>query len=112
MKLNKEMVGKYVTRTKPCDLENGNKDYSYIGNKIKILSIDDNHIRYATENYKSTLDKRWLDDGWKNYEETIDIDNLDLKELRILQDSLKVLFRQDIQMNFKRLNNITKLMNK
>ncbi len=109
MKLNKQMIGKYVTRVKPCDLGNGNKDYSYIGDKIKILSIDDNHIRYANPHWKSTLDKRWLDDGWKDYEENIDIDNLDLKELEILQDSLKALIRQDIQMNFKRLNNITKL---
>lgn len=109
MKLGKEMIGKYVTRTKPCKLRNGIEDYSYIGEKIKILSLDDNHIRYATRETKSTLDERWLDNNWKEYEEIIDIDNLDLKELFILQDSLKALIRQDIQMNFKRLNEITKL---
>ena len=36
-------------------------------------------------------------------------DSVDLKELHILQDSLKALIRQDINMNFKRLNKITKL---
>lgn len=41
--------------------------------------------------------------------EEIDIDDLDLKELTLLQDSLKALVRQDIEMNFKRLNEITKL---
>lgn len=109
MKLNKELIGKYVTRTAPCDLRNGNKDSSYIGDKIKILSFDDKHIRYATKEYKSILDERWLDDNWKEYEEIIDIDNLDLRELHILQDSLKALIRQEISMNFKRLNEITKL---
>ena len=109
MKIIKEMIGKYVTRIGPCKLGNGNKDYSYIGDRIKILSVDEKHIRFAIKEYKSVLNERWLDDNWKEYEEIIDIDNLDLKELHILQDSLKALIRQDINMNFKRLNEITKL---
>ncbi len=111
MELDRSMIGKYVTRTGPCKYRNGIEDYSYIGEKIKILSIDNQHIRYATKTHKSTLDSRWLDNNWKEYkeEEIVDIDNLDLNELYILRDSLKALIRQDIQMNFKRLNNITKL---
>lgn len=109
MKITKNMIGKYATRIGPCKLGNGNKDYSYIGDKIKILSIDEKHIRFATKAYKSTLDERWLDDNWKEYEEETDIDNLSLNELHILQNSLKALIRQDIKMNFKRLNKITKL---
>lgn len=109
MKITKNMIGKYVTRIGPCKLGNGNKDYSYIGDKIKILSIDEKHIRFATKEYKSTLDERWLDDNWKEYEEKTDIDNLSLNELHILQNSLKALIRQNIEMNFKRLNEITKL---
>ena len=109
MKLSKEHIGKYVTRTKPCHYKNGVDDYSYIGERMKILSIDDKHIRYATREYKGTLDIRWLDDNWKEYEEIVDIENLDLKELRILQESLKALIRQDIGMNFQWLNKITKL---
>ena len=50
-----------------------------------------------------------MHDTWKEYEEKTDIDDLDLKELYILQDSLKALIRQEIGMNFKRLNEITKL---
>ena len=109
MKITNEMIGKYVTRTGPCDLRNENRDYSYIGDRIKILSVDEKHIRCASDIGKTTLDERWLDDNWKEYEEIIDIDNLDLKELYILQDSLKALIKQDIGMNFKRLNKITKL---
>lgn len=109
MKITKNMIGKYATRIGPCKLGNGNEDYSYIGDKIKILSIDEKHIRFATKAYKSTLDERWLDDNWKEYEEETDIDNLSLNELHILQNSLKALIRQDIEMNFKRLNEITKL---
>lgn len=109
MKITNEMIGKYVTRTGPCKLGNGHEDYSYIGEKVKILSVDKKHIRFATKQYKSVLDERWLDDNWKEYEEKTDIDNLDLKELYIFQDSLKALIRQEIGMNFKRLNEITKL---
>lgn len=109
MKITNKMIGKYVTRTGPCKLGNGNKDYSYIGEKIKILSVDEKNIRYATKEYGGILDERWLDDNWKEYKEEIDIDDLDLKELTLLQDSLKALVRQDIGMNFKRLNEITKL---
>lgn len=109
MKITNKMIGKYVTRTGPCELGNGNKDYSYIGGKLKILSLDSKHIRCASNIGKNTLDERWMDDNWKEYEEIIDIDNLDYKELHILQDSLKALIRQDINMNFKRLNEITKL---
>lgn len=109
MKITKEMIGKYVTRTGPCKLGNGNKDYSYIGDRLKILSVDEKNIMYATEEYDGILDERWLDNNWKEYEEIIDIDNLDYKELHILQDSLKALIRQEIGMNFKRLNEITKL---
>lgn len=108
MKITNKMIGKYVTRTGPCELGNGNKDYSYIGDRLKILSVDEKNIRYATEEYNDILDERWLDNNWKEYEE-IDIDNLDYKELHILQDSLKALIRQEIGMNFKRLNEITKL---
>lgn len=109
MKLSKEMIGKYVTRIAPCDYNGRDKDYSYIGERIKILSLDDKHIRYASVTGKSTLDERWLDDNWKEYEEIIDIENLSLNELSILQESLKALLREDICMNFKRLNKITKL---
>lgn len=109
MKITNKMIGKYVTRTGPCKLGNGYEDYSYIGEKIKILSVDKKHIRFAVKAYKNVLDERWMDDNWKEYEEIIDIDNLDLKELHMLQDSLKALIRQDINMNFKRLNEITKL---
>ena len=109
MKITNQMIGKYVTRTGPCELGNGNKDYSYIGDRLKILSVDGKNIRYATEEYSGILDERWLDNNWKEYEEIIDIDNLDYKELHILKDSLKALIRQDINMNFKRLNEITKL---
>ena len=109
MKITNEIIGEYVTRTGPCKLENGNKDYSYIGEKLKILSVDSKHVRCATDIGKTTLDERWLDENWKKYEEIIDIDNLDLKELHILQDSLKALIRQDMNMNFKRLNEITKI---
>ena len=109
MKITNKMIGKYATRTGPCKLGNGNEDYSYIGNRLKILSVNEKNIRYATEEYTGILDERWLDDNWKEYEEITDIDNLDLKDLHILQDSLKALIRQDINMNFKRLNKITKL---
>ncbi len=109
MKLNKDLIGKYVTRIASCDYGNETKDFSYIGEKMKLLSIDEKHARLATEFYKTTLDNRWLDDNWKEYEEIIDIDNLDLKELKILQESLKALIRQDIEMNFMWLNKITKL---
>ena len=109
MEITNKMIGKYVTRTGPCKLGNGHNDYSYIGEKMKILSVDKKHIRFAVKAYKSVLDERWLDDNWKEYEEITDIDNLDLKELTLLQDSLKALIRQDIGMNFKRLNQITRL---
>lgn len=110
MKITNKMIGKYVTRTGACKLGNGNKDYSFIGDKIKVLSLDSKHIRCASNKIgRFVLDERWLDDNWKEYEEMIDIDNLDLKELTLLQDSLKALIRQDISMNFKRLNSITRL---
>ena len=109
MKITEETIGKYVTWTGPCKLGNGNRDYSYIGDRIKILSVDEKYLRCASNIGRIILDERWLDDNWKEYQELIDIDNLDLKELNILQDSLKALIRQDIGMNFKRLNEITKL---
>ena len=109
MKLNQEHIGKYMTRTGPCNLKNGNEDFSYIGEKMKILSLDNKHIRYANKNWKGTLDDRWLDDNWKEYEEIIDIDNLDYTELQLLQESLKALIRQEIGMNFNYLNRITEL---
>lgn len=109
MKLEKRHIGKYVTRTAPCDYKNGNKDYSYIGEKIKILSIDKKHVRYATKEWKSTLDERWLDDNWKEYEEIIDINNLDLNELYIIQNGLKALVKQNINKGFERLEKISRL---
>lgn len=40
MKITNKMIGKYVTRIGPCKLGNGHEDYSYIGKKVKILSVD------------------------------------------------------------------------
>lgn len=109
MKIERKHIGKYVTRIGPCDLKNGHKDYSYEGEKIKILSIDEKHIRYATKEFKGTLDERWLDNNWKEYEEIVDIDSLDLNELYILRNGLKELVKRKMNHGFKEINEIAKI---
>ena len=89
MKITKNMIGKYATRIGPCKLGNGNKDYSYIGDKIKILSIDEKHIRFATKEYKSTLDERWLDDNWKEYEEVVVLGMKDENDSKTAEEFIK-----------------------
>lgn len=113
MKLSENMIGKYVTRTSPCLLGRVHgeeiKDYSYIGDRMKLLSMSNDHIRVATRYYKTTLDERWIDDNWKEYEELIDFDNLDKRQLLILREGLKMLLKNNLKDNFKKLNDITKL---
>ena len=109
MKLNKKHIGKYMTRIGPCDLKNGNEDYSYIGDKLKILSIDNNCIKYATKDYNGSLDGRWLDYNWTEYKEIMDTTCLDNKELELLDKGLKELLKKEINNNFNYLNRITEL---
>lgn len=114
MKLDKTMIGKFVTRTGPCDYKNGNHDNSYIGEKIKILHIDDNFIIFANENYKHKLNaKIWNDDNWGLYVDydMIDINNLSTNELSLIKESLKVALVQAVQnqAKFNKLSEITKL---
>lgn len=108
------MIGKFVTRTGPCDYRNGNLDSSYIGEKLKLLHIDKDFIIYANENYKGKLDKRWNDDNWELYVDydMIDINRLSTNELYLIKDALKALLIQDMEKEnkkFNRLNEITKL---
>ena len=114
MKLDKSMIGKFITRIGPCDYGNGNFDSSYIGEKLKLLHIDKNFIIYANENYKEKLDKRWNDDNWELYVDydMIDINKLSTNELYLIKDALKALLIQDMEKEnkkFNRLNEITKL---
>lgn len=113
MKLDKSMIGKFVTRTGPCVLGNY-ADSSYIGEKLKILSVDENFIRYSNETYKGKLDHRWNDENWELYidYDMIDINNLSTNELYLIKDALKALLIHDMQKEnkkFNRLNEITKL---
>lgn len=113
MKLDKTMIGKFVTRTGPCDYGNGNFDSSYVGEKLKLLHIDKDFIIYANENYKGKLDKRWNDDNWELYVDydMIDINNLSTNELSLIKESLKVALVQAVQnqAKFNKLSEITKL---
>lgn len=79
MQLTNEVIGKYVMRTKPCFLGKEKNmlfgdseeilDYSFIGEKVKILSLDNNIIRYSTKDFNNAvLDCRWLDDNWAYYD--------------------------------------------
>lgn len=113
MRLDKSMIGKFVTRTGPCKYKNGTEDRSYIGEKIKLLSLDNNFIRCATRHFKTRLDSNWDDENWELYidYDMIDINNLSTNELYLLRDSLKAMLVQAVQNDtkFYKLNEITKL---
>lgn len=79
MNLTNKVIGKYVMRTGPCLLGKekdmfgicigDNLDYSFIGEKIKILSLNNNIIRYSTKDINNgVLDCRWKDNNWAYYD--------------------------------------------
>ena len=70
-----ELVGKRAIRTKPVDLGNGSKDYSYTTSPIEIVKVTDNHIvhkyKMFGEEHVSILGERWMDNNWIDYNELI-----------------------------------------
>lgn len=66
----KHLIGKKAIRTKPVDLQNGNKDWSWSsGSGVVIVNVTDTHV-YITDNHSDkpyALDSRWLDGNWAEY---------------------------------------------
>lgn len=77
----KDLVGKIVVRTKPITMQ-GEKDYSYIEEPLKILKVTDTHIvAQPRDSMLTSLAKfvnvsvpvivlgfQWIDDNWIDYE--------------------------------------------
>lgn len=62
-----QLVGKTALRSKPVDLGNGHKDYSYSGGTpVLIKSYDGSHVEIKSNisGMGHYLDSRWDDDNW------------------------------------------------
>jgi len=62
-----QLIGKKALRTKPADLQNGNKDYSYsAGYPVLIKSYNGFNIGIVSSlsTREHFLDGRWDDDNW------------------------------------------------
>lgn len=75
-----ELIGENALRTKPVDLKNGNKDYSFTTSPLRILAVTENHIVVEIldsihEDKKHILDLRWLDNNWSRYDDLMNLAN-------------------------------------
>ena len=89
-----QLIGKLAVRTKPVDYGErdsffgGTKtkieDYSFSSSPIKIMGATENHIiyKYVKSEEKlfgeeiRLLDHRWIDNNWTNYEELLELANV------------------------------------
>lgn len=73
----KDLIGKLVTRTAPCNYGDGVSDFSFQDGAVEILNADDSTIalKYYKNNFLKEdvfyLGARWCDDNWKDMTEFI-----------------------------------------